>query len=255
MNKNSNVTEGKPVIERFRAYIRDNNSAGDIVGFIHMESARLMSQMSIVVEETAKFIEEKAEEYSTFYGYFMDNYYNATCEAIAKEWGSEDNGPFLFDFCQECETYLENQMTDEIYNSMPDSIQNEVDSLLETLSNIDKKKRLTFMFPDAGIVTDWDIPANLSEEDAIFNKREVFNRCVMITANSGMVYVRTFESDDDNYEMTQPHEIFAITITPSGIWHPVSKEALFSAHTTTPEGVKLRPEENATYTEICRETF
>lgn len=255
MNKNSCVAENKPVIERFREYIRNNNSAGDIVDFIHMESARLMSQMSTVVEETARFIGEKAEEYSTFYGYFMDNYYNATCEAIAREWENEDNGPFLFDFCQECEVFLENQATDKIYNNMPNSIQKEVDSLLKTLFSINKKRRLTFMFPDAGIVTDWDIRADLSEEDAIFDKREVFNRCVMIIANSGMVYVRTFESDDDNYEITQPHEIFAIAVTPSGMWRPVSKKDLLSAHTITPEGIKLRPEENATYTEICREIF
>lgn len=36
----------------------------------------------------------------------MDNYYNTTCEAIARKWENEDNGPFLFDFLSKSDEEL-----------------------------------------------------------------------------------------------------------------------------------------------------
>ena len=236
------TTPGKTVLERFKNFVKRNDSPNGLLDILSVENARAIGLNG--VEGNSVF--ENAEEYAEFFDYFGNHYLNEEMEdRFMENWGDY---PYVLRFAAACKDYIENKRMEEFIQELNKKQLAEMESLCEKIFAIQKHRIIVVICPETGERYTLELPATIRKNE-LDGYRHGLKRLCAIVIKNGIMFVRTYEKNPKN--MSDPHDIFAVKSDNSGSWVPVSKEELLFCHTKTPAGM-IEPELNAIYTEIVK---
>lgn len=248
MEKKTNIvqfttTPGKTVLERFKNYIKRNDTSEGMLEILSIENARAIGLNGV---EGDSVFEKYAEEYAEFFDYFTSHHMNEEMEdRFTENWG---NYPYVLRFAAACKDYIENERMEDLIRGLNKKQLSEVESLCEKIFAIRKHRLIVVICPESGDRYTLELPATIRKKE-LDGYRHGLKRLCAIVIKNGIMFVRTYEKNPKN--MSDPHDIFAVKSDDSGNWIPVSKKELLFCHTKTPTGM-IEPELNANYTEITK---
>lgn len=229
------------ILEQFQMFLKETPAARDIVGFLSVQNARLLSHMVGGVENLP---EEVVKEVYEFFLYFMDNFDDLTYEARLENWLDD---ALILRVGMLIDEQLAEMEDEQFLNSLTDKQKAEAQTLADTIIEIRKNRHISFAAGSDMWV--FDIPKTIRKDELNSYKKELYIMCAEIVDAFGAMTVRTSEPGKND-------EIFGIRVLyPFQVWSPISKKEMLDAHTLAPDGTRIAPEEGTVYTEIMREKF
>lgn len=234
-------TKKYSILEQFQLFLKETPTARDIVGFLSVQNARLLTHMVGGVENLP---EEKAKEVYEFFLYFMKNFNEITYEARFENWSDD---ALILRVGMIIDDEIAKMEEEQFLNSLTDKQKLEAQTLADTIMAIRKNRHISCITPED--MWSINIPKTIRRNELESYKRDLYIACAEIVEAFGAMTVRLSEPEKND-------EIFGIrVIYPFQVWSPISKEEMLDAHTLAPDGIRIAPEEGVVYTEIMRERF
>lgn len=243
MNKKNNnqkfetvdIPEGT-ILESFKEYIKEHNREDDIIKFLSVKSAWLMTRIAMSDMRGEDDLPEKEkEEIKDFYEFFINNFYSKYEKAIYRNWNDD---PLIL---RAGYVYME-EMHEKIRKSVLDSVPNndqrmkDAKDLCDKIMSIRKNKQLSAVFgkePERETIL---IPPTIKKSELDEYKEDVLYLCLRLILEGGVIVCRISEKDS-------LYKIFAVeTDYENHTWKPTDAETLrWSMNPKTgnpPEGLK-----------------
>ncbi len=233
------IPEKGTLLQQFTTYLETHKKKSDIIDFLSITNARYLSY-------SRNLSEEKKKEVREFADYFYDNFYDLMFPEMMANWGDD---PFILRLAEMLEHEEHVKERKKVIRGASANVRKEAATMADTLFAIREHRCFTlyYNYGEDTITGTFELPMTIYRTELQDAKEELLYLCTIIVENRGTIVTRLLKGKQE--------EIFGIHVMPHGIWRPVSKEELRQASLVTPNGIKLEPEENVTYTEIQRELF
>lgn len=164
MEKKTNIvqfttTPGKTVLERFKNYIKRNDTSEGMLEILNIENARAIGLNGV---EGDSVFEKYAEEYAEFFDYFTSHHMNEEMEdRFMENWG---NYPYVLRFAAACKDYIENERMEDLIRGLNKKQLSEVESLCEKIFAIRKHRLIVVICPESGDRYTLELPATIRKK-------------------------------------------------------------------------------------------
>lgn len=226
-------TEGT-LMEQFNTFIKKYNKINDIIAFLSVSNASFLA-----LHSAGAITENKKEELIDFYEYFMENFGEVTFEARMHNWGQE---PLVFRMGEQFLHERYEKQRKQFFKSLSKKALEEASSLCDILFQIRKERHFSFVTEDYAFT--FSLEKTIPKVQLKEAKDALLYTCAIMISGHGAVTVRCIDENST--------EIFGIKTNKKGLWVPISKKAMLDAHTMTPNGIRIAPEEGVAYTQIER---
>ena len=227
-------SQRKTMLEEFQEYILSKKKKSDIISFLSIKSAEMLS-----ILDRNLLTNKRKDEIMEFYLYFMENFFPILQKEIYDNWG--EGGPLVLRLGDEiCKEKLGEERKKYIRNSNPKRLA-EAKDLAEILFAIRKNRKFT-CFNGVDDFIDYFLPRTVPKEELKEAKEELVCLCLALINSKGNMMILTEEAG--------VVQAIAVGVNPDYTWFPVSASDLKEESLRTKDGIMLEPEDGVIYTEL-----
>lgn len=221
--------DGK-LLGEFKNYIKKDDSAANIIGFLAMKSAQLIEKYNDYEECLNGFSESEKEELYDFYSYLKENYDEKIEDARFEVWNGFQ--PVFLNIIEDLYDEDCEKRDIEFFNTLPEEIITEAKDLCEKIFAIRKDKFVCCLTS----YDEWEceIPKTIPREFLEEYKNDFTRTCAKVVEEQGGVLI-VFYYNEQGSKIT----MFGVT-SENQKWKPISKEELKKEMSQKSNDVKVK---------------